>query len=326
MKALITGIGGFVASHLASFLLYETDWKIYGTLRWNDPHDNLKHLSSFMRGDNPCVITIEADINDRGSVDEAIRKTEPDYVFHLAAQSYVQASFAYPSQTIQTNIIGTLNLLEAIKTHAPHALVHNCSSSEVYGRVSREYVPIKEDCPFAPASPYSISKIGADILGRFYHDAYGLKIFTTRAFTHTGAGRGEVFMESTFAKQIAMIEAGLSKPPILVGNLSSLRTIVDVKDMVRAYYMLLTVNPLPGEVYNIGGDFSCTVGDILAALLKEAGKDYPYKQDSKRMRPVDADLQIPDCTKFMKHTGWKPNIPFEETIRSLLEYWRDRVN
>ena len=325
MKALITGIGGFVASNLARHLIHETDWEIYGTVRWNEDKENIIHLSEYMRGDNPSIRVIESDLNDRGSIDDVLRHVKPDYVFHLAAQSYVQASFAYPAQTLQTNIIGTLNLLEAIKLYAPDAWVHNCSSSEVYGRVAREFVPIREDCSFSPASPYSISKIGADFVGRFYHDAHGLRVLTTRAFTHTGAGRGEVFMESTFAKQIAMIEAGLSEPPILVGNLLSLRTIIDVRDMVRAYHMLLTVNPIPGEVYNIGGNYSCTVGDILSALLKEAGQDYPYKQDPTRMRPVDADLQIPDCTKFMKHTGWQPAISFNETIRSLLEYWRGKV-
>ena len=325
MKALITGIGGFVASNLARHLIHETDWEIYGTVRWNEDKENIIHLSEYMRGNNPSIRVIESDLNDRGSIDDALRHVKPDYVFHLAAQSYVQASFAYPAQTLQTNIIGTLNLLEAIKLYAPDAWVHNCSSSEVYGRVAREFVPIREDCSFSPASPYSISKIGADFVGRFYHDAHGLRVLTTRAFTHTGAGRGEVFMESTFAKQIAMIEAGLSEPPILVGNLLSLRTIIDVRDMVRAYHMLLTVNPIPGEVYNIGGNYSCTVGDILSALLKEAGQDYPYKQDPTRMRPVDADLQIPDCTKFMKHAGWQPAISFNETIMSLLEYWRGKV-
>ncbi len=322
MKALITGLSGFVAIHLARHILTETDWQVYGTVRWNESLDNWGPLVPFLNG---RLKIIEADLNDRSSLDTAIKQVNPDYIFHLAAQSYVQASFICPSQTLQTNVIGTLNLLESIRANAPEAWVHNCSSSEVYGRTTKEHIPIKEDCPFAPASPYSISKIGADMLGRFYHDAYGLKVLTTRAFTHTGAGRGEVFMESSFAKQIVMIEAGMIDPPIRVGNLQSLRTIVDVRDMVRAYHMLLTVNPIPGETYNIGGDYSCQVGEVLAALLKAAGKDYPYSQDSSRMRPVDADLQVPDCTKFIDHTGWKPAIPFEETMHSLIEYWREKV-
>ena len=300
----------------------ETDWQVYGTTRWNDPLDNLEGLTPYL---GKRIHLIEADLNDISSLNAAVQKAKPDYVFHLAAQSYVQASFSYPAQTIQTNTIGTLNILEAIKNYAPDALVHNCSSSEVYGRVSLDQVPINEECPFSPASPYSISKIGADFIGRYYHQAYGLKVLTTRSFTHTGAGRGDVFVESDFAKHIAMIEAGMMEPPIHYVHLESVRTIVDVRDMVRAYYMLLTVNPIPGEVYNIGGDHTCQVGDVLNTLFKLSGNIYPMAYNQEKHRPIQVDLQIPDCSKFKNHTGWKPEIPYEQTLRDLLEYWRERV-
>ena len=313
-RVLITGICGFVASHLVEYLLANTDWKIYGLMRWNDPLDNLVNIKD-------QVNLLEGDLTDSESLNLAIKQSKPNYIYHLAAQSYVQASFVYPVKTLQNNVIGTENLFAAIKNHAPDSWICNVSSSEVYGRVSSGYGPIDEDCPFAPASPYSISKITQDMIGRFYHEAYGLNVLTTRLFTHTGPRRGDIFCESTFAKQIAMIEAGLLKPPIKVGNLDSIRTIADVRDAVKAYYMLLTVNPIPGEIYNIGGDHTCTVGDILDAM----NPGYSIENDPSRMRPLDANYQIPNCEKFKAHTGWKPEISFEETINDLLEYWRDRV-
>ena len=322
-RALITGIGGFVASHLAEFLVQHTDWDVYGTLRVIEPTDNLHNLIPWING-RKRVYTINADLNDAGSLRTVMRQVHPDYVFHLAAQGFPGSSFSAASETLQTNIIGTLNVIEAVKEHVPNALVHVCSSSEVYGRVLSDQLPIKEDCRFAPASPYSVSKCGADMIGKLYADAYGLNIMITRMFTHTGYRRSDIFAESSFAKQIAMFEIGKVKE-IKVGNLNSLRTIADVRDAVRAYYLLLTVNPQPGEIYNIGGDHVCTIGDVLHTLMRLANVDCPVVEDKARLRPVDADLQVPDCTKFKEHTGWGPMIPFEETMQSLLDYWRMKV-
>jgi len=180
--------------------------------------------------------------------------------------------------------------------------------------------------PFHPASPYAISKVGTDLVGRYYGEAYGMKVMTTRMFTHTGPRRGDVFAESTFAKQISMIEAGLIPPVVKTGNLDSLRTWADVRDAVRAYHMLVTINPVSGEYYNIGGTYSCSIKDMLAHLLSlSTVKDIRVETDPERLRPIDADLQVPDTTKFMDHTGWKPEIQFEKTMSDLLEYWRDRV-
>jgi GDPmannose 4,6-dehydratase len=193
----------------------------------------------------------------------------------------------------------------------------------VYGRAKS--IPINEDAPFHPASPYAVSKVGADLMARHYAEAYGMLVQVTRMFTHTGPRRGDVFAESSFAKQIAMIEAGMIPPVVKVGNLNSLRTVADVRDAVRAYHMLLTVNPTPGEVYNIGGSHTCTVGDILNTLLSMSTTKIGIEVDPDRLRPVDADLQVPDCTKFKARTGWEPVIPFEQTMKDLLTYWRDKV-
>ena len=311
-----------VGSHLAKYLLTNTDWNVVGMMRWNEPLDNLEELADRINRKDRMSI-VYADLNDAGSMRNAVKGM--DYIFHLAAQSYPKTSFDIPSETLSTNVIGTLNLLEAVRHTAPKAWVHVCSSSEVYGRVPREFIPIKESCQFHPASPYAISKAGTDLLGQFYAQAYGLKVIVTRMFTHTGPRRGDVFAESSFAKQIAMIEAGQTQPPIRVGNLSSLRTVADVRDAVRAYYMLLTTNPQPGAVYNIGGTHTCTVGDILNALFDASGNRYPVEVDIERLRPIDADLQVPDCSKFKAHTGWEPRIHFEKTMRDLLNYWRARV-
>jgi GDP-D-mannose dehydratase len=219
-------------------------------------------------------------------------------------------------------------VLDALKQHAPKAVIHVCASSEVFGRVPKEKLPIDEECTFHPASPYAISKVGTDLVGRFYAEAYGMTIMTTRMFTHTGPRRGDVFAESTFAKQIAMIEHNFIPPVVKVGNLQSMRTVADVRDAVRAYYMLVTVNPTAGAYYNIGGKHSCTVGDILDTLLSFSPlkADIKVEVDPDRLRPIDADLQIPNTAKFEAHTSWKPEIPYQKTLRDLLEYWRERVS
>jgi GDP-mannose 4,6-dehydratase len=324
VRALITGLGGFVASHLVEHLLEHTDWDIVGTMRWSEPLDNLSGvIYRINRKDR--VRIIYADLTDAVSMMYAVKQSQPDCVFHLAAQSYPQTSFTAPSETINVNVNGTLNLLEAIRQCAPLAKVHVCSSSEVYGKVPASVGRISEDCPFHPASPYAISKVGTDLLGQHYAQAYGMNVMVTRMFTHTGPRRGDVFAESSFAKQIAMIEAGLMKPPIKVGNLQSLRTIADVRDAVTAYHKLVTVNPIAAEVYNIGGDHTCTVGDILNYLISISGVDCYVETDSERLRPIDADNQVPNCNKFKAHTGWEPTISFRQTMSDLLEYWRERV-
>ena len=330
MRTLITGITGMVGSHLADYLLEHTDWEIYGACRWRSPLDNVSHLLDRVNRKDRIFFEY-ADLNDQISLIALIQKVKPDYIFHLAAQSYPQTSFTAPIDTLNTNILGTCRLMEAVRVTAVcNPVVHICASSEVFGKIPADKKPedgIHEECPFHPASPYAISKVGTDLLGRYYAQAYGMTVVTTRMFTHTGPRRGDVFHESTFAKQIAMIEQGLIPPVVKVGNLDSLRTYADVRDAVRAYYMLVTKNPIPGEYYNIGGSYTCTVGNTLNTLLSfsKEGERIQVEVDPERLRPIDADLQIPDCRKFKRHTGWEPQIPYEQTMRDLLNYWREKV-
>lgn len=325
-NVLITGISGMVGSHLADYLLENTDWKIYGLIRWNDPIDNIEHLLDRINKKDRIEL-INGDINDISSLNHVINISKPGYVFHLAAQSYPLTSFTSPIDTLQTNILGTTNLLEAIRiSRYKEAFIHVCASSEIFGRVPADKLPINEECNVHPASPYAISKVGTDLIGRYFAEAYGMKIMTTRMFTHTGPRRGDVFHESTFAKQIAMIEEGLQEPKIYVGNLNSLRTYADVRDAVRAYHMLLTINPIAGEYYNIGGNHTCGVKDTLDFFINHSTvKDIEIIVDKERLRPIDANLQIPDTTKFRNHTGWEPIIPYEKTMADLLDYWRIKV-
>lgn len=325
-RAFITGITGMVGSHLVDFLLANTDWEIHGLCRWRSPLDNISHLiPRINRHDR--VHLIYGDLRDSSSIDHAVKLAKPDYVFHLAAQSYPQTSFTAPLDTYETNIQGTSRVLESLRNFHKDAIIHICASSEVFGRVPKEKLPINEECGFHPASPYAISKVGTDLIGRFYAEAYQMTVMTTRMFTHTGPRRGDVFAESTFAKQIAMIEAGLISPVVKVGNLQSLRTFADVRDAVRAYYMLVTHNPVPGEYYNIGGTYSCTIGEMLDYLISisSAKNKIRVETDPERIRPIDADLQVPNTAKFEKHTGWKPEITFEQTMQDLLNYWRDKI-
>lgn len=323
-----------VGSHLADYLLENTDWDIYGVCRWRSPLDNVSHLLDRVNKKDRIFFNY-ADLNDEISLITVINNVKPNYVFHLAAQSYPVTSFSAPLDTLNTNILGTCRLLEAIhiamksdKEYKP--VIHVCASSEVFGKIPAEKKPetgIHEECPFHPASPYAISKVGTDLLGRYYAEAYGMTVMTTRMFTHTGPRRGDVFHESTFAKQIAMIEKGIIPPIVKVGNLHSLRTYADVRDAVYAYYLLVTVNPVPGAYYNIGGSYSCEVGDTLNTLLSFSPmrEQIKIEVDPERLRPIDADLQIPDCRKFKAHTGWTPKISFEKTMEDLLYYWREQV-
>jgi len=325
-KALITGMSGMVGSHLADFLLENTDWEVVGVQRWRSPLDNVKHLVNRINV-NDRVSIVYGDLRDALSIDRAVEVTRPDYVFHLAAQSFPKTSFDAPLDTLDTNIQGTTRLLDALRKHAPSAISHVCSSSEVFGRVSKDKLPIDEECSFHPASPYAISKVGTDLVSRFYAEAYGLTTLTTRMFTHTGPRRGDVVAESSFAKQIALAELGFTPPVIKVGNLDSLRTVADVRDAVRAYFMLVKINPIAGSYFNIGGTNTLKVGEILDYLLSLStmGSKLRIEVDPLRLRPIDADLQVPDTSKFTRHTGWKPLIPFEKTMSDLLEYWRARV-
>jgi GDP-mannose 4,6-dehydratase len=326
-NCLITGITGMVGSHMVDYLLEKTNWNIYGLCRWRSSFENLSHILPNINDHNRVFIEY-GDLLDRSSLDAIIKRVQPDYIFHLAAQSFPKASFQMPINTFDVNINGTYDLLDAQRLYGKNnSKIHVCSSSEVFGRVSKENLPIDENCSFHPASPYAISKIGTDLIGRHFAEAYNMNIQVTRMFTHTGPRRGDYFAESTFAKQIAMIEANIIDPVIKVGNLKSLRTFADVRDAVKAYYMLLTIDPTPGEFYNIGGTYSCEIGDMLNYLISLSSKKDIIKieEDINRIRPIDADLQIPNYDKFKNKTGWMPRYSFEQTMNDLLDYWREKI-
>ncbi len=325
-KILITGITGMVGSHLTDYLLKNTKCRIYGLCRWRSPLDNIEHLINYSKKKNRLEF-LYGDLNDYSSILEVLKKVKPDYIYHLAAQSFPLVSFSEGNNTLSTNIIGTYNLLNAVHFLKLNPWIHVCSSSEVFGKVKAENIPIKENCSFHPASPYAISKVGTDLIGKFFYEAYKKRIIVTRMFTHTGPRRGDVFAESSFAKQIALIEKNKIPPVVYVGNLKSLRTFADVRDAVRAYYLILTKNPTPGEVYNIGGSYTCTVGEMLDFLISQSTKKklIKIKVDKNRVRPIDADLQIPDISKFSNHTGWRPLISFEKSMLDLLNFWRVKV-
>lgn len=318
MNVLITGITGMVGSHLAEYILENhPDASVHGLVRWRSPLDNI-------RGILPKIKLHQAELRDLHSLIKLMNNIKPEKIFHLAAQSYVTTSFDMPADTLHTNVIGTTNLLDAIRITKIDPTVHICSSSEVYGQVKEDEVPIKESNPFRPASPYAVSKTGEDMIALQYFLSYGIKTVRTRMFTHTGPRRGDVFAESAFAKQVAEIEAGVKPNPVYVGNLNSVRTIADVRDAVRAYWLLLEKCP-GGEVYNIGGEETMTVGDILEKLKGMAKCEIKHEVDKKLLRPSDVTLQIPDTSKFKSATGWKPEIPVEKTLLDLLNYHRERI-
>ena len=318
MNVLITGITGMVGSHLAEYVLENhPDAEVHGLTRWRSPLDNI-------RGILDRVSLHNADIRDLNSMIGLLNDVKPDKIFHLAAQSYVTVSFITPADTLTTNVIGTTNLLDAVRITGIDPMIHICSSSEVYGQVREDEVPITESNPFRPASPYAVSKVGEDMIALQYFLSYGIKTIRTRMFTHTGPRRGDVFAESAFAKQIAEIEAGVRENPVRVGNLESVRTLADVRDAVKAYWLLLEKCE-PGEVYNIGGIQTMKIGDILKILASYADCEIRHEVDPALFRPSDVTLQIPDISKFQDATGWTPEIPVETTLLDLLNYHRNRI-
>ena len=320
-SVFITGITGFCGSHLAEYYLNK-GWEVHGLVRWRSPLDNIRHIL-------PKVKLHYGDLRDLNSLLQIFSQHRFTRLHHLAAQSYVDTSFTAPVDTLTTNVIGTTNLLDAVRWRWPEPevqpLIHICSSSEVYGQVTEKDIPITEDCPLRPASPYAVSKVAEDMLGLQYFLSYKMPIVRTRMFTHTGPRRGDVFAESSFAKQIAMIEAGLQEPVVMHGNLESIRTICDVRDACRAYDLLLEKGE-PGEVYNIGGIEHMTVRKILLTLFDLATVPaIQSKVDPARLRPSDVTLQIPDINKFNIRTHWMPKIKPEETLRNLLDWHRERI-
>lgn len=332
-KILITGITGQVGSQLADYVLEHTKYEVVGMMRWQEPMDNLYHLTT--RINNKDRISIYyADLNDSTAIARMLKDVRPEFISHLAAQSYPKTSFNIPVETLQTNVIGTANLLENIRQlnelDGYDPVVHICSSSEVYGK-AKPGVALAEDTAFHGASPYSISKIATDYLGQFYGEAYGLRTFVTRMGTHSGPRRSDVFFESTVAKQIALIEAGLQEPFIKVGNLSSTRTFQDARDAVRAYFLLLEASERgevkPGDYFNIAGEEVFKLPEVIELLIgMSTRKDIEVVTDTDRLRPIDADYQMFDNTKIKTAINWKPEIAARTMFSDLLNHWRSEIS
>lgn len=317
-NVLITGITGFAGSHLAEYLVEKPGLRVFGLKRWNSPLTDLHSILD-------RVTLINYDLDDPHSIQHAVREVQPDRIFHLAAQSYVPMSFLAPLDTMRANVFGTVSLLEAVRETGRDPIIHICSSAEVYGQVEERDLPIDEDTPLRPQSPYAVSKVGEDLIGYQYHQSYGMKTLRTRSFTHTGPRSKAVFVAPAFARQIAAIEQGVADDDVIkVGNLDSIRTWVDIRDVVEAYWTLTEKCP-PGEVYNIAGTQTWTVREMLDHLLSLSTATPRIEVDEKLLRPSDVTRQVPDVSKFKKATGWEPKIPFTETLKHILDYWREQV-
>lgn len=319
MRVLITGVTGFVGSHMAEFALAQGA-EVFGACRWRSNTENIDHIKN-------QINVVEMDLRDSSSVRETLVKTKPDYVVHLAGQSYVFASWHAPAETLTTNAIGQVNLLEAIRHEgAPFPRVLIACSSEEYGLVQEQDLPITEETALQPLSPYAVSKVAQDFLGFQYSRNYGIPCFRVRAFNHEGPRRGESFVTSTFARQIAEIEAGLLEPVLMVGNLKAHRDYTDVRDIVRGYWLVLEKGEA-GEVYNLCSGRTWAVQEILDFLLTQSKvKGIEVREDPARLRPSDMPLVVGSAEKICKRTGWVPEIPFEQTLRDVMNYWRDKIS
>ena len=319
---LVTGGTGFVGSHMIDYILkyaIRPEQKIYCTKRWLEDTKNVDHI------DDKRFQFIDCDFNDAPSVYRAIEISKPSKVFHFAAQSFPEVSFHTPSVTLSTNTLGTTYLLEAIRNSDCDPVIISVSTSEVYGMPEEDEIPIKETNPIRAANPYSISKVGHDLMSQYYHKAYGMKIITTRMFSHEGARRGKEFALSSFARQIAKAEKLKGEQFIYHGNLDSTRTYAHIDDAISAYWVCSESKKF-GEVYNIGGDQTCTVGEALDKLISmSTKKDLTKKLDKDRLRPTDITLQIPDTTKFRHEFAWTPMKNLTNVCEDLLNYWRKNI-
>lgn len=318
MRVLITGITGFAGSHLADYILAnQPGVKVFGLVRWRSRMENILHIQD-------KIELYEGDLKDVISLRSCLAEIEPERIFHLAAQSFVPTSWKCPAETFATNAIGQINLFEALRSLKLSPKIQVAGSSEEYGQVYPDEIPMKETNALRPLSPYAVSKVAQDLLAYQYFRSYGLRTVRTRGFNHTGPRRGEVFVTSNFAKQIAEIEKRKKKPVIRVGNLEAKRDFTDVRDMVRAYWLCLDKGE-EGEVYNIGRGIAHSMREILDNLLSLSRVKVKIDVDPKRLRPSDVPVLLSDSTKFIRLSGWKPEIPLKKTLTDLLAFWRERI-
>ncbi len=317
-RVLITGITGSGGSYLADYISeHKSNVEIHGISRWHSTTSNTNLNQSREK-----IILHECDLTDFSSVYSALKSSKPDIIFHIASHANVRASFITPLAVLQNNIMGTANLFEAVRLSDIDPVIQLCSTSEVYGKVTPDQVPIKETCPLNPVSPYAVSKVAQDLLGNTYFQSYNLKIIRTRMFAYINPRRADLFATS-FARQVALIEAGHQKM-LLHGNLDSVRTLIDVRDAMESYWIAAEKGK-PGDIYNIGGEKTIRVGEFLDLLKKMARCHIPSQVDPGLLRPADVTLQIPDTSKFARETGWRPQYSFEESVEYLLDYCRREI-
>ncbi len=315
-RVLVTGVTGFAGSHLVDYMLERGDCEIYGIQRWRSRTENIEHFAD-------KITILECDLRDATSTRDTLEKVRPEWIFHLAAQSFVPTSWIAPTESLTTNVLAQVNIFEAVRHMKLNCRIQLACSSEEYGMVLADEVPIQETNPLRPLSPYAVSKVAQDMLGYQYWMSFKVDSVRTRGFNHEGPRRGPVFVASDFAKQIADIEKGRKAPVLSVGNLDAKRDFTDVRDMVKAYWLALEKGE-PGEVYNICRGQCWTIRETLDMLLGMTKAKIDVRQDPARLRPSDVQILLGDNSKFCARTGWKPTIPFEQTLRDMLEYWRAR--
>ena len=317
-KVLITGITGFAGSHLANHLLSKKDYQVNGTFLIEGSLKNVDKIRDKIK-------TIRVDLNDSEQVFKIVKDIRPDLVFHLAALAGSGESFVNPAKTVTNNITLEINLLEAIKrNNLLDTKILVISSAEVYGLVKKEDLPIDEETPFMPTNPYAVSKLAQDFLGLQYFLSYGLKVVRARPFNHIGPRQSTNFAISSWSSQIAQIEKGKHEPVLLVGSLEAYRDFTDVRDMAKAYLLLIEKGK-SGDVYNLGSGNSYKISDILKILLSFSKVKIKVKTDKSLLRPADNPRLVCDSKKFRSLTGWKPQIPLEKTLQDTLDYWRNIV-
>jgi GDP-4-dehydro-6-deoxy-D-mannose reductase len=316
VRLLVTGAGGFVGGHLVDYLHAEQpEVEVHGVV--------IPHGSVSWRAASGARV-LEADLNDPLAAAAVVEEVRPDRIIHLAGQSSVHLSWLDPAGTLRTNVLGIVHVLDAARERGLRPDVLVVGSAEEYGKVAPEEVPIREDAPLRPASPYAVSKVAQGALALLYGPAGGMRVVLTRTFHHTGPGRGEAFAESSFARQLAEIEAGLRPPVLKVGNLEAVRDFADVRDVVRAYWMLLEKGE-GGTAYNVCSGRGRTIRDLLDTLLAASRARVEVRVDPARLRPSDVPTQVGDPSRLRAATGWEPRTPLERTLADLLDDWRARV-
>ncbi|MBI1881384.1 MAG: GDP-mannose 4,6-dehydratase [Chloroflexi bacterium] len=314
MRALITGVTGFAGGHLAQTLLDCGD-EVFGVAR--DPGQGLEHLSQEL---TPVI----ADMRDPLVVGRLLSEIRPEAIYHLAAQAFVPTAWTNPWMTLENNIRPQLNILATMVRQKSNARLLIVASNEVYGQVQSSELPVKEDTPLRPNNPYGVSKVAQDMLGLQYYLSHGLNVLRVRAFNHIGPRQSPVFVAASFAKQIAEIEAGLVEPTLRVGNLEAKRDFTDVKDVMQAY-MLLVLHGDPGKAYNVGTGEAHSIQSLLEILLSYTHVEIKVEPDPSLMRPSDVPIIYADNSKLRAKTGWAPIYKFEDSLRQVLEYWREEV-